>query len=34
MVLEPRQADPLALVFYKKVLVTKGAMAQLQEMLT
>ena len=29
----PRYADPLALVHYKKVLVTKGAMEQLKEML-
>jgi large subunit ribosomal protein L4 len=32
MVVEPRYADPLSLVFYKKVLVTKGAMDKLQEM--
>jgi large subunit ribosomal protein L4 len=32
LVVEPRHADPLSLVFYKKVLVTKGAMEQLQEM--
>jgi large subunit ribosomal protein L4 len=32
MVVEPRYADPLSLVFYKKVLVTKGAMEKLQEM--
>jgi large subunit ribosomal protein L4 len=32
LVVEPRYADPLSLVFYKKVLVTKAAIAQLQEM--
>jgi large subunit ribosomal protein L4 len=32
LVVEPRHADPLSLVFYKKVLVTKGAIAKLQEM--
>ncbi len=31
-VTEPRYADPLSLVFYKKVLVTKGAVEQLKEM--
>jgi large subunit ribosomal protein L4 len=34
LVVEPRYADPLSLVFYKKVLVTKKAMEQLKEMLT
>jgi large subunit ribosomal protein L4 len=33
MVVEPRYADPLSLVFYKKVLVTKAAIDKLQEML-
>ena len=33
LVVEPRYADPLSLVFYKKVLVTKGAIEQLREML-
>ena len=33
LIVEPRYADPLALVHYKKVLVTKGAMEQLKEML-
>lgn len=33
MVVEPRYADPLSLVHYKKVLVTKGAIDKLQEML-
>ena len=32
LVVEPRYADPLSLVFYKKVLVTKGALGQLEEM--
>ena len=34
LIVEPRYADPLALVHYKKVLVTKGAMEQLKEMLS
>jgi large subunit ribosomal protein L4 len=32
LVVEPRYADPLSLVYYKKVLVTKGAIEQLKEM--
>ncbi|HEX9173936.1 MAG TPA: 50S ribosomal protein L4 [Telluria sp.] len=32
LVVEPRQADPMSLVFYKKVLVTKAALAKLEEM--
>ncbi len=32
LVVEPRYADPLSLVFYKKVLVTKSAIEQLKEM--
>ena len=32
LVVEPRYADPLSLVFYKKVLVTKGAIDKLKEM--
>jgi large subunit ribosomal protein L4 len=32
LVVEPRYADPLSLVFYKKVLVTKAAIEKLQEM--
>ncbi len=32
LVVEPRYADPLSLVFYKKVIVTKGAIDKLQEM--
>ena len=34
LIVEPRHADPLALVHYKKVLVTRGAMEQLKEMLS
>ena len=32
LVIEPRYADPLSLVYYKKVLVTKAAIEQLKEM--
>jgi len=32
LVVEPRYADPLSLVFYKKVVVTQTALAKLQEM--
>jgi large subunit ribosomal protein L4 len=32
LVVEPRHADPLSLVFYKKILVTKAAIEQLKEM--
>ncbi|MEO7152117.1 MAG: 50S ribosomal protein L4 [Burkholderiaceae bacterium] len=34
LVVEPRYADPLSLVHYKRVLVTRAAMEQLTEMLT
>ena len=34
VVVEPRYADPLSLLFYKKVVMTKGAVSQLQEMLS
>ena len=34
LIVEPRHADPVALVHYKKVLVTRGAMEQLKEMLS
>ena len=34
LVVEPRYADPVSLVHYKKVLVTKGAVDQLKEMFT
>ena len=33
LVVEPRYADPLSLVHFKKVLVTQGAIEQLKEML-
>lgn len=32
-VVEPRYADPLSLIHYKKVIITKSAIAQLEEML-
>jgi large subunit ribosomal protein L4 len=32
LIVEPRYADPLSLVFYKKVLMTKGAIEQFKEM--
>ena len=32
LVVEPRYADPLSLVFFKKILVTKGAIEKLKEM--
>jgi large subunit ribosomal protein L4 len=32
LVVEPRYADPLSLIHYRKVVVTKGAMAKLEEM--
>jgi large subunit ribosomal protein L4 len=34
LVVEPRYADPLSLVYYKKVLVTKAAIEKLKEMLS
>ncbi len=33
LVVEPRHADPLSLVFYKKILITKQALAKIEEML-
>jgi large subunit ribosomal protein L4 len=33
LVVEPRHADPVSLVFYKKVLITKQALAKIEEML-
>lgn len=33
-VLEPKHVDPLSLLFYKKVVVTKGAVAQIEEILS
>lgn len=32
LIVEPRYADPLSLVHFKKVLVTRGAISQLEEM--
>ncbi len=34
LAVEPRYADPLSLLFYKKIVMTKGAVSQLQEMLS
>jgi large subunit ribosomal protein L4 len=33
LVVGPRQADPMSLVFFKKVLITKPALAKIEEML-
>ena len=33
-VVEPRYADPLSLIYFKKVLVTKAAVAQIEELLS
>jgi len=33
LVLEPRHTDPVALIHYKKVLITKPALAKVEEML-
>jgi large subunit ribosomal protein L4 len=33
LVVEPRHADPLSLIHYKQVLITKSALAKMQEML-
>ncbi|MFL9927439.1 50S ribosomal protein L4 [Herbaspirillum lusitanum] len=33
LVVEPRQADPVSLVFYKNVLITKQALAKIEELL-
>jgi len=33
LVVEPRQADPMSLVFFKKVLITRPALAKIEEML-
>jgi large subunit ribosomal protein L4 len=32
LIVEPKHADPMSLVFYKKVLVTKAALAKIEEM--
>jgi len=33
LICEPHQADPVSLVFYKKVLITKQALAKIEELL-
>jgi large subunit ribosomal protein L4 len=33
LVCEPRHADPVSLVHYKKILITKAALAKIEEML-
>ena len=33
LVVEPRHADPMSLVFYKKIVITKAALAKIEEML-
>src|SRR6476660_732482 len=33
LVCDPRHADPVSLVFYKKILITKAALAKIEEML-
>ena len=33
LICEPRQADPVSLVFFKKILITKPALAKIEEML-
>jgi large subunit ribosomal protein L4 len=33
-VVEPRYADPLSLIYFKKILVTKAAVAQIEELLS
>jgi len=33
-VVEPRFADPLSLIFFKKILITKAAVAQIEELLS
>lgn len=34
LLVEPRYMDPLSLIYYKKVLIAKGALVKLQEMLS
>ncbi len=34
LLVEPRYMDPLSLIYYKKILIAKGALAKLQEMLS
>ncbi|MEA5098103.1 MAG: uL4 family ribosomal protein, partial [Burkholderiaceae bacterium] len=33
LVVEPRQADPVSLIYYKDILITKAALAKIEEML-
>jgi large subunit ribosomal protein L4 len=33
LVVEPRQADPVSLVYFKNVLITKPALAKIEELL-
>jgi large subunit ribosomal protein L4 len=33
MVMEPQQADPVSLVYYHNVVITKSALAKIEEML-
>ena len=33
MIVEPRFADPVSLVFYKKILITKSALSKIEELL-
>ncbi len=33
LVVEPRQADPVSLIYYKNILITKAALAKIEEML-
>jgi large subunit ribosomal protein L4 len=33
-VVEPRYADPLSLIYFKKVVITKAAIAQIEELLS
>jgi large subunit ribosomal protein L4 len=33
LVIEPRHVDPVSLVFFKKVLITRPALAKIEEML-
>ena len=33
LVVEPRHADPVSLVYYKKIVITKLALAKIEEML-
>jgi large subunit ribosomal protein L4 len=32
LIIEPRHADPLSLIHYKKIVMTKPAIAKLEEM--